>query len=468
MRHVRTIVISDLHVGAGELDDCDAELERHLADFLLWLGETADTELVINGDFLDFVQAPPWRQKGLEDTSAFDVPLCFTELQSLEKFEAVVRAHPTIFAALHHFLASAVTNRITILPGNHDADFFWPRVRAAFFDAVEESRTAVRDRLVFHLEQSYRPPKLPDVWIEHGHQYDRLNAFFVGHESRWSNVSPPIFDDSSRVPRLLECTGTRFMIRFMNQLDAAYPFVDNIKPFSRFVKLFGMSALVPGQGPLKATVAVWAMLRFIARTSRSSPGDFLGLEKEDRLSPVSAFRTTLAGLTAEEQAWLSRNLRERGASISKPLEMICDDAEKGAELFDVLAENLDLLDGLGEEASSDLGIGSDDDGMLGLARGFVEDETQALIRAAAQIAEAHGTKVVVMGHTHEPVERPGYLNTGSWTRYYRFDADESSRPWSMLRKHSFEAFPYELRYAELVPGSPARARTLLFRQKGKS
>jgi hypothetical protein len=96
--------------------------------------------------------------------------------------------------------------------------------------------------------------------------------------------------------------------------DVAYPFVDNVKPFSRFVKMFGTSAFVPGQGPLKATVAVWAMLRFILRTGSNRPGDLLSLDKEGPLSPVPAFRATLAALTGEEQARLTQDLRARGAT----------------------------------------------------------------------------------------------------------------------------------------------------------
>ena len=39
------------------------------------------------------------------------------------------------------------------------------------------------------------------------------------------------------------------MILFLNDLDRDYPYVDNVKPFSRFLQLFGASALSPGLVP---------------------------------------------------------------------------------------------------------------------------------------------------------------------------------------------------------------------------
>ena len=76
----RTVVISDIHVGAGALDDCDAELERCLIEFVGDLSSTdGPIELVINGDFLDFVQAPPLDGSDLQGLAPDGQRLCFTE-----------------------------------------------------------------------------------------------------------------------------------------------------------------------------------------------------------------------------------------------------------------------------------------------------------------------------------------------------------------------------------------------------
>ena len=71
-----SIIISDVHIGAGRLDDCDQDLESNLCDFLKMLSDRDDSiELIINGDFLDFVQAPPWKGADLSGIKRQDSSL---------------------------------------------------------------------------------------------------------------------------------------------------------------------------------------------------------------------------------------------------------------------------------------------------------------------------------------------------------------------------------------------------------
>lgn len=470
MSTARSVIISDLHVGAGPLDDCDEELERNLTAFLGELS-TSDgpVELVIDGDFLDFVQAPPWQGKELEAVAEDGTPLCFTEAQSVAKLGAVVADHRPIFDALGGFLASGADRTLTILPGNHDADLFWPEVRAAFADAVFRHGGAGRDRLGFVLEQVYRPKHAPRAWIEHGHQHDPLNAFARGGHPCWSEATPPIHVDRSGARRLVECIGTRFMIRFMNRLDRDYPFVDNVKPFSRFVALFGASALVPGFGPLRAAVGIWTLLRYLGRETVTAPADLLGLsggEGGDRSAPGAFLAARLGEVDDAAREAFADALRGRGFRVDRPLSMLLGEPDRAEALLDFLGEHADLLDALEADGGADL-LGLDGTGdELALGKGFFVDETAELRKAARAVRRDPDVGAVVMGHTHEPVDDPalGYLNTGSWTRYYRFEPHEAPRPWSMLRRREFDAFPYELRYAEL---SADGARSVLFRQRAK-
>jgi hypothetical protein len=65
-----------------------------------------------------------------------------------------------------------------------------------------------------------------------------------------------------------------------------------------------------------------------------------------------------------------------------------------------------------------------------------------------------------MGHTHEPERRPeglAYLNTGCWTRYYRFGDDDKTRPFSILKEGSEKEFPCTLLYAKVSADSPEKA-----------
>lgn len=126
----------------------------------------------------------------------------------------------------------------------------------------------------------YCPPARPDIWIEHGHQYDPVNWFFISDYPYWSAANPPICRSDTGEQRLYECLGTRFLIRYLNSLDAEYPYVDNVKPFWRFLEIFGASALRFGLGPVKAAVAVEAILRYLAKTGLTRFSDLYGVSDE--------------------------------------------------------------------------------------------------------------------------------------------------------------------------------------------
>src|SRR5439155_11225955 len=119
--------------------------------------------------------------------------------------------------------------------------------------------------LIYSLDPVYRPTMCPSVWIEHGHQHDPVNNFLFKGEPCWSANNPPIRRDQWGTERLYECIGTRFLIQFLNDLDKKYPYVDNVKPFWRFLQLFGASALRPGFGSVQAAVAVAFMDAFLAK-----------------------------------------------------------------------------------------------------------------------------------------------------------------------------------------------------------
>jgi UDP-2,3-diacylglucosamine pyrophosphatase LpxH len=475
MNNRTLVVISDLHIGAGPLDDCDHELEGHLFSFL---GELAarerQVELVINGDFLDFAQASPWKDKDFESESPLGIPLCYTEEQSKAKLEAIVAQHPSVFDGLRSLLRSKSEKRLTILPGNHDADFFWPGVRDLFTEVVCERDTTVRERLNFHLEQSYLPPNAPGVWIEHGNQYDPVNAFYVdefdstsgagiGQRLHWSSARPPILLDRRGRQRLYECPGTRFMIKFMNQLDNDYPFVDNIKPFSKFLSTFGQSALTPGYGPITASLAVFAMMRYLVKVAVTNTTDLLGIEgKNGHAAPL--LQSLLKSLSADQTRRFSSALRNSGYPLEGPLGLHLNDEVLAERLLTYLSENLDLVATLPQQHTEFYLDVSGTEGYLSLAKGFNIDETSELRRAAANIATDNDMRVVVMGHTHEPVNQStgaGYFNTGSWTRYYDF-RENKLQPWSILQKDSYKLFPFQLNFVEIDPSAANPARMLTY------
>jgi len=462
----KLITISDLHISTPPLDDFDPEIESKFNGFVSHLASAPeDVELVINGDFLDFVQAPPFEGMALEATAAAEgCPLCFTEDQSLEKLQAIYQAHPSVFTSLQAFLSAKPGNEITVLPGNHDADFFWSRVQESLLQQMGRS---VPGRLRFHLERVYRPSSFPGVWIEHGHQFDKINSFFLvgdpehteaGEIECWSANNPPIFRDQKKRQRLLECLGTRFLIRFLNRLDRDYPYVDNVKPFSVFVRLFAASALLSGYASLQVAVTVWRLLSYLVQTGITRRTDLLSLEGEP-LDASTVLAKRLQELN-ERSKELQQRVQKEGFKCDLPLSLVLDDPRQARELMEFLSDHVELLTDLDPDDTGYLGL-SGEAGTLSLARGFHIDESQELIAAAKRILTDTSVRIVIMGHTHEPQNRPGnlaYFNTGSWTRYYQHSREDKLRPWSLLKSGSQNVFPFALKYAEVDAAAAEQAQ----------
>jgi UDP-2,3-diacylglucosamine pyrophosphatase LpxH len=454
----KLIVISDLHISAGPLDDFDQDIEQHFSDFVSQLTSAEGPfEFVINGDFLDFVQAPPDTGPDLETTSSAEgMPLCYTEQQSLAKLSAIEAAHPAVFRALGSFLAANEKNNLTLLPGNHDVDLFFGGVRGRLNEVIARGVTG---QFCIHLDRVYRSATFPDVWIEHGHQFDKINSFRLGEHECWSQTNAPILRDQQNRPRLVECLGTRFLIRFLNQLDREYPYVDNVKPFSVFVRLFAASALMGGYAPLRVSVIMWRLLRYLVRTGITAPTDLLSASG-DVVDSTTALRERLEELNDRNKE-LQRRVQRDGFSPYLPLSLVLDDPKQTELLLEFLADRPDLLQGLDPDDGGYLS-NSGEDGTLSLARGFLVDESRELIEGARGIlARNTDTKLVIMGHTHEALNRPAnlaYMNTGSWTRYFQQSASEKLRPWSLLKKGSEKHFPFAPKYAEITSAGAEQAQ----------
>jgi hypothetical protein len=311
------------------------------------------------------------------------------------------------------------------------------------------------------------------VWIEHGHQYDPINAFFVqqieewggmgGPKPFWSRASSPVFEGVDGQQRLFECIGTRFLIKFLNGLDADYPFVDNVKPFSRFLKIFGASVGALGYGLGKPAVAVWSMIRFLGNRLISSPEDLLCYRKQTASDAQALVQSMLRPMSQARQEALADQLVAQGYHLEVPLAKLARDAEGAESLLAFLEDHLDLAAGLAADNEGLLGHGTA--GTLSLAKGFNINETELLRAAARSILESGDAEIVVMGHTHERVDDPAYFNPGCWTRYYTFAPDDPTPAWQVLREDSYRFFPFQMNYVEIVPARVPLVLIETFREK---
>jgi UDP-2,3-diacylglucosamine pyrophosphatase LpxH len=434
-----TLILSDLHVGGGAADPGDDHI--HQGQPLARLidqqaatpeGRAGGIELFFNGDFLEFAQT---NQAAF--TYVSDRCWC-TESESLAKLETILAGHPRIFDALRHFQASG--NQVTIAAGNHDVDLAWPAVQ-------NRLREAAGAGLRFEIGKTWVERHQGRLQIGHGHMHDTANRF-----EHWEH---PIIT-ADRTPCLEMCPGTLFMVKFVNRLEAKYPFADNLLPVTKLISVLWRDDKA-GWGSvawLFMKLAGSASLPVLGAAAPDDVGSRLlqrARDDPDWRAKVDAALAAIPDLAPILQQW-------RGAAVDTPALQAAmlgllgriDDSD-WHRLFDI-----------GQPAV----LGGDDGiTLVALAKAAFEDGKLALRVVARDRAEATGAQVVVMGHTHQPDERPvsgaRYFNPGCWTRYLELKPDQRVTL-EDLRDES--VYPYALNYVrvESRDGGPLDAGMVCF------
>ena len=162
----RVIVISDLHIG-GEQPSMMSSADR-LSGFIEALPAQArpdeSMELVIAGDFIDFLAEAPFTSWTADSR------------QARTKLRRVMNdpAFASVFAALNRLVAAG--HSLTIMIGNHDLELALPAVQD---DLLE--RLSAAGRLI-HFVDDGRAYRIGRMLIEHGNRYDGAN------ENDWTNL----------------------------------------------------------------------------------------------------------------------------------------------------------------------------------------------------------------------------------------------------------------------------------------
>lgn len=445
-RGVRIVVVSDLHIGAGEIDDFRPELESHFIDFLGGLAaDLRPLELVVNGDCFDFVTAVPWNEPLLESSSAEGVPLCFTEAQSCRKLEGIVARHGSVFDALAQFLDSG-GHRLTILPGNHDADLFWPDVRRSFLTALERRNAAV-ERVKFVLRRAYLIEREGvRHWIEHGHQHDPANSFFVGRRECWSEASPPILQDAMGNFRLLECPGTLGLVRYINGWRCKYPSIGYIKPNSRI--LMALASYRGFREPGRPLLVAWQLAQLLGW----DVGWRTALDEENEIHRLcqALLSEMVENLDEDEETAFCRHLGEHGVKLGSTLKTSVEMPANCSRILSGVAASLG-----GPPSGRAVQV---DDHNLGFAWGSLKDiENQALIAMARRLVRAGEAHHVITGHTHVPVTalEGRFINGGCWVPNHEVDSVGAAK--SIIFQRGL--VPYRLSYVDVPVGAAPRCET---------
>jgi UDP-2,3-diacylglucosamine pyrophosphatase LpxH len=365
-------VISDLHLGAGPADPLEDFVDDDaLVAFVDGISRP-DVTLIINGDFIDFAQIEPLDVAGLPSD------LLWNEAASLQKLNIAIEGHPSCFAALGRFLDCGGALRIIV--GNHDFDFAWAAVQARFREAVGDTAPRV--------SFSVGAASYAGVHIEHGYQFTPENCPRdpVDFIRAWT-------DQSGDHQNLERVWGTDFLLRFFNEIERTYPFIDHVKPTSRVVwhglkhKWLPRSALVHMVVFLRRRGLPW---RAIASTMDNKPADAGSL--------LQAFADDDWQQLAAEA--VHENLDEINVAI----------AELGDEDRATLA------------SSETVTIGDDElvtDPTMLLGRGSREKRF-----ATRRLAEPSVTHVV-FGHTHQIIDAQldgSWFNPGCWIPHLDLDS----------------------------------------------
>lgn len=397
----RIVAISDLHIGGDEnpmLGHPDL-----LADFL---GQVAayqradgeELELVIHGDFIDFLAVKPYAAWTPDEATALD------------KLAAVFRKSSALFDQLARCVGRI--QRLTFLIGNHDIELALPKVR----DALLKRLGTNSHRCVFVCNnEAYR---VGDLLIEHGNRYDSWNA--IDYDGLREVVS---CTSRGEIPpkELRICPGAELVHEVMNPLKERYHFIDLLKPEDKLVVLL-LGCFEP---ELRRDIplifnSAWAYSQEIYRranwmiSGRSpAPGQrhLVGRQKDEKELP-----SDVSVAFSDELALFGP--RRAAGNGPKWQRFFQKDPRDGLRARFEREESVDdrtlykLRTALRAKLQSD--------------RTFDENNPGDQYCKAASAMIAKGiAKVVVMGHTHlrrnVKVEGGLYLNTGTWADLIRLD-----------------------------------------------
>ena len=385
-------VVSDLHLGGAEgFRMCEAKGRARLAELFRWIRDQATDSLrphiVIAGDIVDFLAEEPY------------VAFTDKEDEAVRKLDRILEASDEIWSALE---LAAVRCSITLMLGNHDVELSLPKPRRRLLERIGRPVEFLYDNEAFTHGA---------LLIEHGNRYEGWNV--VDHDAlRKARSLLSRGEPGAAFPTQ---PGSELVVRVMNRIKRAYPWVDLLKPETASVipilSALGVSPwAVAAQATKAAAAAAWRQSQFAADGTPTS-SRFIAETPEPRDSPqpVTHPLDDLEDVFAVFDRVPETALAERG------------DGRMVAEGAMNIREEL-LFRGLRRWGEKD-------------NRSFKVEEENKIYRVAAEKLVAQGGyKVVVFGHTHHAkriaLKNGGlYLNTGTWADVMRipeevFSAEE--------------------------------------------
>ena len=453
------IILSDLHLGEAckdipRIDYLKAGdiFDRHISSFLQYkTGQAASgrpMRLILGGDLLDFLQVTIAPADAAESARTYG--LGNTQDESTWKLLKLAERHRAVFVHLADFVG--VGHRVDIIQGNHDVEFFWPKVRAAFLDILEsiyfgdelaatDERQPFRERIQFHSWFLYIPGR---IYIEHGHRFDE----FCNTPPQLHPVRPG--DESSIVQPL-----SAIAIQYFANLEKGFATHDKEHwGLIDYIRYFRGGGFGRALELLKRYITLASeSVRYHQKFGRRDI-DKLEAIHRDRLKELSAAchldEETLQTLDKLGPPSIMRRFPDVAANVC-----LGEVAALGAA---VLAFPMGLACGLEGLASASLSCCIAIFGSLGAflhRRRYDRNIRAKLRRAALRIHDVLDVPIVAFGHSHSPTKerlpddhRKFYVNTGSFLKAHH-GAHESGAPCTC--HHTFVEIPSPGAYQPPVP-----------------
>jgi UDP-2,3-diacylglucosamine pyrophosphatase LpxH len=388
--HKLKFILSDLHIGAAHLrSDNFLYRDFRAADEFITLlqairqeseRDEREVELIINGDFLAFLQVPAVDKYDPTEIYPIETYQDSSEAASIKRLNIIIDSNQVVFNALSEFFHPKHPKRhVTIIKGNHDVSLYWPGVKSRLREVLEASG-AHTSLLRFANEFVSRE----QIYVEHGHQRaEKMNGY-------QDSFDPRAGHDRNQ---LEYPAGSRFIVDFLNQAKIKWWFVDHVKP---------VTTLIWYALKWDFDFACQALASFIRHTPALVVSNY---QMGGQLPPVTeTFLQTLES-PVERQQLLSNytSSNDFRQSFHQQVLQYLDDA---------------TVDNKGEADWPFIEV-SDDPVTMGNAD---QQRQRSILEAGAlQIARQEGARVVVFGHSHFPVQHTlsdaaVYINTGTWTQ----------------------------------------------------
>ncbi len=406
-------VISDLHIGGRYGKNRSERGFRinthidHLVNFVREIEKRAKrtglaTELVINGDFVDFLAE---EVDGEHQWCAFIAD----PINAVAVFDTILERDRPIFNALKKLVQSGV--ELTILLGNHDIELCLPAVRERFFAEIK-GESAAPFKFIYDGEAHV----VGDVLIEHGNRYDGFNVVDHDRLRRYRSVQ------SRRLPMKASAefhppAGSRLVETVMNPIKEVYAFVDLLKPETETVIPF-LIALDPGYAADIEKIVTLSRLFMDAHEHQPAAPAWPSHEGDINFGPD----LLESGASLEDllTPFMGEVARKRLMSLVEKYETESRKGEETISLRKGLSHSWSLFRlitaGSWEKRQNVL---LDALRVLQHDNSFKRtEESKKYIRHAEKLAEV-GFNTVVFGHTHLAKEVElgrgvKYLNTGTW------------------------------------------------------